>query len=118
MINVEPRLCDTHEMMMQKHANGELDARTAATTLFEMKRHTGHIDLPESEMEQYYDRTVLTQEQIASLPTEVSYHKVLMDAATAHPMNQGSCGSCYAWAATTAYGYRLAKASNMKHNVW
>ena len=31
--------------------------------------------------------------------------------------NQGSCGSCYAFGSLTSYSYRLAMASNGRHNV-
>jgi len=32
--------------------------------------------------------------------------------------NQGHCSSCYAWASTTAYSYRLYKATRGKWNIW
>jgi len=69
------------------------------------KRVTGYV-APKPE-EVNWDTTVLTQEQIKAIPSDVDW-RAAGGRATQAVYNQGSCGSCYAWASTTAYSYRLS----------
>lgn len=44
--------------------------------------------------------------------------RTLTPGAIAHnPLQQGNCGSCYAFAASTAFSYRIFLKSNGKHNI-
>ena len=110
IIAMVPEVCDMHNIFEAQQKTSGLDPRTEEM-LFTQQRFTGHIEPPKSEIT--FDTTVLTQEQIDSIPDEVNWHEQLKGVRAGEAYNQGSCGSCYAWASTTAYGYRLAKAPDM-----
>jgi len=72
-----------------------------------------------SEEEMNYVEMELTDEQKASLPTNWDWrdHMPGTPAKAADALNQGSCGSCWAFGAATTMAYRLNIASNGKYNA-
>jgi C1A family cysteine protease len=115
ILAMSPEVCDMKSIFTTQKSEDKLDLPTQEMLLTQ-QQFTGHIDPPESEIT--YDTTLLSEQQKASIPDSINWADKLKGARVATAYNQGTCGSCYAWAATTAYGYRLAKESNMRYNVW
>ena len=59
-----------------------------------------------------------TPTQLASAPASINWRDQFPGSRASRTGNQGSCGSCYAWAATQAFSYRLYKESDGKYDVW
>ena len=76
-------------------------------------------DTRPSQEEMNYVEMELTDEQKASLPTNWDWrdHMPGTPAKAADALNQGSCGSCWAFGAATTMAYRLNIASNGKYNA-
>jgi len=91
MLEVTPLFCksnDQSQLLVQQYA-------------------TGHI-APDPKVV-VYDTRVLTEEEISAIPTAVDWRTINGKASYGSTLqyNQGSCGSCYAWASTIAFAYRL-----------
>jgi len=113
--SLSPKVCEMHDIFQKQKAKHELDPRTEESLLAQ-QRYTGHIEPPASEM--VFDTAELSEDEFAQLPGSMDWTVALKDARATDAYNQGSCGCCYAWAATTAYAYRLAKMTDMRHNIW
>jgi C1A family cysteine protease len=71
---------------------------------------------------QEFVEPTVTAEELARLPASFDWRDEIRsrwgdDAKAAQPLNQGSCGSCWAFGAATAAGYRTIIASNGQYNV-
>ena len=74
---------------------------------------TGHIQGPPREEKPLR----LTQEQIKSIPESYDARDLTPGASCHEGLNQGGCGSCYAFGSMSAMSYRVWLQSQGKHNV-
>jgi len=109
---VTPRVCPTHEMRAS-------DAATTAN-LLQMSRAKGFIGKdPSTVPASMIDAHDITAKEAAALPQDFDWRQFTKGArAIDATISQGSCGSCYAFASTTAFAYRLFIKSGGRHDVW
>jgi hypothetical protein len=111
-VSVHPRVCGTNELF-----DGTFASTVPSEDLLEMHRHSGLVNEP---MEaRTWDDTELTEEEAGRSRSAIDWHTIAGPTSRAAQAvwNQGTCGSCYAWAATTAYAYRLFLWSHRKFDV-
>jgi len=114
ILSIEPSACELKDPVIAAAGPANPRAKEVAD---DKKRETGHVNPPETEMN--FDTRVLTPTQLATAPSAVNWYTQFSNSRVGKGTgNQGTCGSCYAWAATTALSYRLYKASGGKHDIW
>merc|ERR1712070_959567 len=79
-------------------------------------RSTGYVPPPLKERN-FYTGPELSLEEVQALPSDVDWTKKTKGGAMLKSVNQGSCGSCYAFASVWAYSYRQFIESNGRYNV-
>jgi cathepsin B len=75
-----------------------------------VQQKLGYVPEPKGSI--YTDQTELTEEQEASIPSSWDWRKKAPNCDAFSPLNQGGCGSCWAFAASQAMSARFCIQSN------
>ena len=130
ILDVTPKVCSAEELLGGSdlhEAGSEVQA-----ALLQTQRSKGYIKPDPKTVN--WNTVLLSEETVAALKgTSVDWSQVHAGSkaygaakldirgtprAVSAMYNQGSCGSCYAWAAMTAFSYRMLIATNGRYDIF